>query len=106
MTLKNVLKSRVIVKGFWDARNDAAGLFHEFGIKLNGSGVVDVQLVIWKSTSFKYQYNRPRLDEAINVFCKMSNEVTAKMTNIKEAGKRMWKPALGGSFDVFAERPL
>ncbi len=103
-SLKSVLESRHVVKGLWDARNDAAGLYREFGITLDG--VVDVQLMVCKATGYKYQPNRPRLDMAIDAFCEMSDEVSARMTNTKEAGKRMWKPALGGTFAVFSDRPL
>ena len=106
LSLRDILESRSIVKGFWDARNDAAGLYREFGIKLSGSGVMDVQLVICKARCFQYWRNRPRLDEAIRMFCNMSNEISSRMYCTKRAGKRMWNPATGGNFDVFAERPL
>lgn len=104
MSFQDVLQSPYILKGFWDARNDAAGLFREFGIKL--VGVEDVQLVVCKATGFKYDRNRPRLDVAISALCKMSPEVNAKMTKTKQDGKYMWKPDLGGSFAVFSARPL
>jgi hypothetical protein len=76
------------------------------GVRLNGGGVMDVQLVICKATSFKYERNRPRLDEAISKLCNMSNEISIRMNNTKKAGKRVGNPATGGSFDVFAQRPL
>jgi exonuclease 3'-5' domain-containing protein 1 len=106
LSLRDILESRSIVKGFWDARNDAAGLYREFGIKLNSSGVIDIQLVICKAKSFKHELNRPRLDKAIRMFCNISNEISSRMHNTKTAGKRMWNPATGGSFAVFSERPL
>lgn len=104
MSLRNILQSPYIIKGFWDARNDAAGLHREFGIDVGG--VEDVQLLICEATMFKHDYSRPKLDVAIETLCNMSDEVSRRMKNTKEAGKRMWKPALGGTFAVFSERPL
>lgn len=66
MSLRNILQSPYIIKGFWDARNDAAGLHREFGIDVGG--VEDVQLLICEATMFKHDYSRPKLDVAIETF--------------------------------------
>jgi hypothetical protein len=61
---------------------------------------MDVQLVICKATSFKYERNRPRLDEAISKLYKMFNEISSRVNNTKKAGKRMWNPATDWSFAI------
>lgn len=91
MSLKDIIQSPYILRGIWDARNNAAGQLREFGIKPAGiepAGIEDVQFVICMATEFKYQCNRPKLEVAIEKFCEMSKEVNTKMTNTKEAGKR------------------
>ena len=103
-SLKQVLESRSIIKGFWDARNDSAGLFRCFGIVIDG--VEDIQLLICEATHFKEDRSRPRLDVAIGSLCAMSTEVRWRIYDTKAAGKRMWNPDAGGSFEAFSQCPL
>jgi hypothetical protein len=79
-------------------------LYLGFGIRLDG--VEDVRLLICQATAFSNQYSRRRLDVAIESLCEMSADIGMRMKNTKNAGKRMGKPALGGTFDAFREQPL
>jgi hypothetical protein len=51
------------------------------GVRLNGGGVMNVQLMICTAKCFQYERNRLRLDESIHRFCNMSKEISSRMHN-------------------------
>ena len=92
VTLKDVLESKDVPKGIWDGRNDSAGLFREFGIKM--AGLRDLQLLSLHGSESMY---RPKLADAILKFCKMSRKQRILWLNTKHAGQKLFAPERGGS---------
>ncbi|KAK7189943.1 hypothetical protein DPSP01_013409 [Paraphaeosphaeria sporulosa] len=81
-TLKDILEAQQITKVFFDVRNDSDALFAHFGIALKG--VEDVQVM--ESATRKTTASKRLLNGL--------------------ASKRLFKPELGGSSNVFNRRPI
>ncbi|KAH6670407.1 hypothetical protein B0J14DRAFT_618744 [Halenospora varia] len=78
LTLKSMFENEMITKVFFDVRNDSNALFRHFGIRL--MGVVDLQL--------------------------MENLSRAGGEEVKEKGKKLFAPEIGGHLEVFNKRSL
>jgi exonuclease 3'-5' domain-containing protein 1 len=106
-TLKHILESQQIIKVFFDVRNDSDALFAHFGIALKG--VEDVQVM--ESATRKTTASRRLLnglarciEDNLSHFSNRQELARWKLT--KTNGERLFKPELGGSYDVFNRRPI
>lgn len=101
--LKNLLENENIEKIFYDVRVDCDSLYHLFGVL--PKNIIDLQ-VIFMTTGGKI--NSPYvegLQKAINqVFGNFSEK--NKYNKMKETGKKLYAPELGGSFEIWNKRPL
>ncbi|KAG5494739.1 hypothetical protein JIQ42_02354 [Leishmania sp. Namibia] len=98
-TLKCVLESCEIVKLMFDCRADCDALFFLYGVRLQS--VCDLQI----SSCFALFPTARRLPGMKGVFLALglfANEDT----EIKNAGRHLFNPRCGGSFDRWEERPL
>lgn len=104
-TLRSILESAEIQKLFFDVRQDSNALYHQFGIKLDG--ILDVQLFKLATSSPCYNYParyRRGLGKAIDSGIHMTFEARGKWLGVKRAGKELWDPERGGSWDRFTQR--
>lgn len=105
-TLKSVLESPIIPKVFFDVRNDSDALYSLFGVALQG--VEDIQLM--ENASRPGPALRKRLlsglSRCIEKDAVVSSQEKQNWMAVKEAGKKLFAPERGGSYDVFNARPL
>ncbi|CBZ29580.1 hypothetical protein, unknown function [Leishmania mexicana MHOM/GT/2001/U1103] len=97
--LKGVLESRDIMKLMFDGRADCDALFFLYCVRLQN--VCDLQI----SSCFALFPTSPRLPGMKSVFLALGL-FTDEDTGIKNAGRRLFNPLCGGSFDRWEERPL
>jgi exonuclease 3'-5' domain-containing protein 1 len=104
-TWKEILESDSYAKVFFDVRNDSDALFSHYGVKLRG--VIDLQLLEFVT---RPGYNRPRYVQGLSKCISQSGILTWQdartWEQAKEDGRRHFAPELGGSYDVFLQRPL
>ncbi|UKZ78132.1 hypothetical protein TrVFT333_005866 [Trichoderma virens FT-333] len=81
-TLRDILKSPLIPKVFFDVRSDSDALFALFNITLDG--VLDLQLMEFATRSV----------------------LRKSWKSVKEQGRLLFTPKSGGSYEVLNERPL
>ncbi|KAG0638339.1 ribonuclease H-like domain-containing protein [Tuber brumale] len=107
--LKMILESPSITKCLFDVRNDADALFNLYGISLRG--VQDIQVMNYAVREvhngvFRRGNLVMGLAKAIAADCRLSRAALAEFKRKKEEGAKIFNPRLGGSYAVFAERPL
>ena len=103
ITLKDVLESPTIPKVFFDVRNDSDTLFSHFQVSLKG--VHDLQLMELATRKFSKR-NVNGLKRCIEQDAPMSYAEKSAWKSAKDKGLRLFAPELGGSYEVFNERPL
>ena len=103
VTLKHILETENIRKAIFDVRNNSAALYHQYGISLDG--VDDIQLMELAA--------RPRGGKHVNGLARCIERDAALSLSqrkswlaMKDSGKKLFEPKLGGSYAVFNERPL
>ena len=103
LTFKTVLEWPAFTKVFFDVRNDSDALFHLYGIKL--AGVHDLQILelAWYDPSKQYLSG---LAACIQRHSDMSPTEKEKWRATKDLGRKLYTPETGGSYEVFAKRPL
>ncbi|KAK2740653.1 hypothetical protein FQN57_006023 [Myotisia sp. PD_48] len=101
-TLKMILESIAIPKVFFDVRNDAAALYANFDIRL--AGIQDIQLMELETRSPERQVKG--LSGCIKENCRIPWGKEAEWKLLKDKGRRMFAPELGGRYEVFNLRPL
>ncbi|KAK5655309.1 hypothetical protein OQA88_5876 [Cercophora sp. LCS_1] len=103
-TLKSVLESPSIVKVFFDVRNDSDALFTHYGIRLQG--IEDVQLMENAGRQFGNRDFIFGLDRCITRDLPITPAERAEWKEIKDRGKALFAPEIGGSYAVFNQRPM
>ncbi|KAI1263241.1 ribonuclease H-like domain-containing protein [Xylariaceae sp. FL1019] len=103
-TLKSILESPSVPKVFFDVRRDSDALFAHFEVKLQG--IHDLQLMELASN-----HPRPRsyvrgLAACIENHLNLSPDEKTEFLANKQNGKALFAPEMGGSYEVFNERPL
>ncbi|MCJ1240985.1 hypothetical protein MMC14_008989 [Varicellaria rhodocarpa] len=102
-TLKGILESPDIPKVFFDVRNDSDALYSLFNINL--AGVQDVQLLENATRSFNRRCVNG-LGRCIENDATMTYSEKADWNTVKEQGRKLYDPKLGGSYEVFNTRPM
>ncbi|AYU81745.1 hypothetical protein, unknown function [Leishmania donovani] len=97
--LQRVLESRDIMKLMFDCRADCDALFFLYCVRLQN--VCDLQI----SSCFALFPTSPHLPGMKSVFLALGL-FTDEDTGIKNAGRHLFNPRCGGSFDRWEERPL
>jgi exonuclease 3'-5' domain-containing protein 1 len=107
VSLRRVFQDPVIRKCLYDPRNDSDALFHQFNIAL--SGVFDLQtaeVALRRSRGLNVRFVQGlfRCLSTQENFLTVEQKQFAELVN--EAGKKLFEPDFGGSYDVFTQRPL
>ncbi|KAL4946566.1 hypothetical protein BDV06DRAFT_218283 [Aspergillus oleicola] len=102
-TLKIVLEDPNIEKVFFDVRNDSDALYAHFSVHL--SGIQDIQLHQFVTRPRKGRF-LSGLGKCIDHDAGLSFTKRVKSADIKEKGKRLFPPELGGPYEVFNVRPM
>ncbi|KAK0710426.1 ribonuclease H-like domain-containing protein, partial [Apiosordaria backusii] len=101
-TLKSVLESATIPKVFFDVRHDSDALYHLYGVSL--AGIKDLQLM--KHATYSDTRYVKGLATCIQWDAGLATSELHAAWAVKEAGKKLFCPELGGSYAVFSQRPL
>jgi exonuclease 3'-5' domain-containing protein 1 len=100
--LKSILETGDVTKYFFDVRNDADALYNLFGIRL--SGVRDIQL--WEMASRTFPKRMlSGLATCVTKDAPLSEEQVTDWKAAKALGTPMFDHKLGGSYEVFNQRP-
>ena len=91
--LRFLLESKTCKKVMWDCRNDSDALYAHYGIKL--AGICDIQL-----------YELVLRNDCKMFRAGLGSYLSEQSDEAKAAGKRLWAPELGGSYEVWDQRPL
>ncbi|KAL7955393.1 ribonuclease H-like domain-containing protein [Trichoderma compactum] len=103
-TLKAILESGYIPKVFFDVRSDSDALFAIFDITLNW--VVDLQLMEFAVRPQQRKKWVKGLESCVRYHATLSRYEKLRWNETKEQGRALFAPELGGSFQVFHQRPL
>lgn len=104
-TLKGILESSALPKGFFDIRNDSDALFSLFGIK--AAGVHDIQLMeLARRQGPKRRVSGLARCIETNLTAIPDQTAAARAISAKRAWERLWNPRLGGTYAAFDERPM
>ena len=105
-SLKTILENTLILKIWFDPRNDVDALFHQFGIA--PQQVFDLQLAeVAKGRSKGLQVNFvPSLQKCLSGCDRLSEVQKTFAEKINRIGKQLFEPDHGGQFEVFKQRPL
>ena len=101
--LKDILESSEIKKAIFDVRNDSAALYHQYGISL--AGVEDIQLMELATRDRRRRFVSG-LAKCIEFDLALTPTERLHCLELKQQGRRLFEPSLGGSYAVFGERPL
>jgi len=101
--LKDILEASAVPKVFYDIRNDSDALFSLFGVRVEG--IEDLQLVEL-GTRTKNRKLVQGLGKSIERDAQLKAANVRACKEVKEAGKKLFAPELGGSYAVFDQRPL
>jgi exonuclease 3'-5' domain-containing protein 1 len=102
-TLQNIRESSSTTKVFYDIRNDSDALFSLFGVRV--AGIEDLQLMEL-GTHPKNRKLVKGLAKSIAQDAQLSAAEIKAWKEVKDGGKKLFAPELGGSYAVFDERPL
>ena len=104
---RELLESKTVLKVGYDGRADADALWHLHKTML--TNFYDVQVASCKRQD-QTEGRRDRvvhgLGRAMDAFLRGDRARQAAMSVVKDAGRKLFAPELGGSYDVWAERPL
>jgi exonuclease 3'-5' domain-containing protein 1 len=107
ITLKDILEAQQIIKVFFDVRNDSDALFAHFGIALKSVEDVQVMESATRTTTASRRFLSGLATCIENNLSDSSNcQKLARWKLTKTNGERLFKPELGGSYDVFNRRPI
>jgi len=107
VSIRRVFEDPVIRKCFYDPRNDCDALYHQFSIA--PVGVFDLQtaeVALRRSRGFNVRFVQG-LFRCLSTQPNFLSDDQRKFAEIvNEAGKKLFEPEYGGSYDVFTQRPL
>ncbi|CAK8999295.1 unnamed protein product [Durusdinium trenchii] len=106
LSIKTILEDPLILKIWFDPRNDVDALYHQFGIEPHN--IFDLQLAEVAArrskgltVNFVFSLQKclagcDRLDQSQKSFAEFINK----------CGKQLFEPEKGGSYEIFQKRPL
>jgi exonuclease 3'-5' domain-containing protein 1 len=99
--LKNIVESKNIRKIIFDPRNDSDAIFHQFGVTIQNLICLQLcEVALRRQSGIGVNF-------LLGLGKVMENHLSLEVVNsIKQAGKQLFAPELGGRYDVFRERPL
>ena len=103
-TLRSLLESTQHPKVFFDLRRDSDALYSHFGIKLHC--VVDLQLVEFATRPMRGRFLKGLATCIAEQTGRLGYSQSREWQSVKKAGKRLFDPEQGGTYEVFLERPL
>ena len=104
---RELLECETVLKVGYDGRADADALWHLHQTML--TNFYDVQIASCKrqdATEGRRDRVVHGLGRAMDVFLRGDRARQAVSAVVKDAGRKLFAPELGGSYDVWAERPL
>lgn len=102
-TFKDILESSHIPKVLFDVRTDSDALHGLYNINL--SGAQDLQLMELATRPGRREYVNG-LQKCINNDAWLTYEERTKWADSKQAGRTLFAPECGGSYEVFNTRPI
>jgi exonuclease 3'-5' domain-containing protein 1 len=103
--LKSMLSSESVLKLLFDPRNDADALGSLYNVQLRGVLCLQVADVAYRlAKGWRCRFVRGLAPAMQSV--PMSDHDRSEMERIKRVGKALFCPELGGTYEVFKERPL
>ncbi|KAI0837045.1 ribonuclease H-like domain-containing protein [Hypoxylon sp. FL0890] len=102
-TFQDVLESQEIQKVIFDVRRDSDALFSHFNVRLEG--IQDLQLMELATRSSRKSHVNG-LSKCIEKDLSLSSADASAFKATKEKGLKLFDPKLGGSYEVFNERPI
>lgn len=102
-TLRSILETEDVTKYFFDVRNDADALYNLYGIRLRGVRDIQLQEIASRRSSKRLLSG---LATCITRDSSLSEEQVTNWKATKALGNSMFDPELGGSYEVFNQRPL
>ena len=102
-SLKSVLESSVILKGFFDVRHDSNALFSHYGICV--AGIRDVQLMELGTRKGPKTY-LASLAACVEKDSTISTSKKKEWETTKRNTKRLYDPAVRGRYEIFNDRPI
>ncbi|KAL4789451.1 ribonuclease H-like domain-containing protein [Aspergillus venezuelensis] len=103
-TLKSILEDHSIQKVFFDVRNDSDALYAHFNIHL--AGIQDIQLHEFVTRPGRRGRFVSGIGKCIDYDAGLSFIERTHRAAVKDKGKRLFAPELGGSYEVFNARPM
>ncbi|CAD6571767.1 MAG: hypothetical protein ASARMPRED_004782 [Alectoria sarmentosa] len=106
-SLKSILEDSEIAKVFFDVRKDSDALYGQFNITL--AGVIDLQLM---ELSTRVKMHGGYADHVTSYARCLSHDAGLQgkdlihINEVKQRGKELFAPELGGSYNVFTHTPL
>ncbi|KAL8667937.1 MAG: hypothetical protein Q9202_000402 [Teloschistes flavicans] len=102
-TLQAILESADIAKVFFDVRRDSDALYAHFGVRL--AGIQDLQLMELRTRQGSWRLLHG-LTRCIEEHAGLSPSDRQAWKVVKQRGIYRFDPKVGGSYEVFNERPL
>lgn len=104
-TLKDILESHNIPKCLFDCRADSNAMYYLYGISVQG--IQDLQLMEYAIRDWGYgKMYLNGLARCIEYDAGLSLKAVETFRERKKEGARLFAPEKGGSYEVFAERPM
>jgi exonuclease 3'-5' domain-containing protein 1 len=100
--LKEIFSSKNIKKIIFDGRSDCDALYHLFGITVNN--IIDIQVMYVLNKRNKLLKFLPGYSRALEEFLDYNEK--NDLNSIKQKGRLLFAPELGGDYDVWKQRPL
>lgn len=104
--LKELLENKTTEKIVYDGRADADALFHQFGVDLAKGRYCDVQYLYCQRHCDAGDPFLRGLGAAMSSAYWLSAGERVRLERVKVAGKRLFAPEAGGSYEVWRQRPL
>ena len=102
-TWKGILEEEGIPKAFFDVRTDSDALFGQYQVALKG--IHDIQVMEFAIPGRRGNYVNGLAQCILNNAC-ISFEESNEVRRTKDLGKKLFVPELGGSYEIFLQRPM
>lgn len=104
--LRNFLENTTTEKIIFDGRADADALYHQFNVDLSKGRFCDVQYLYCMACGDVGDRFLKGLGKALGSAYWLSGTEKMEMERVKSAGKRLFAPEVGGTYEVWRRRPI